>query len=409
VPGDGGARDDAAVLSIGLTGGIGAGKSAVSARLAEHGAVVIDADAIAREVVAAGTDGLAAVVAEFGTGVLTGDGELDRPALGALVFSEDKRRQALNAIVHPLVLSRSAELVVRAGPATLVVHDIPLLAENGLAAGFALVVVVHADKQARLDRLTANRGMSAEDAAARIRAQASDAERAAVADVLVSNDSTLAALQSRVDSLYDDRLAPFAANLAAGRTAASPGVRLHPYDPTWPEQYDRIAARLHAADGDQVLRVDHIGSTAVPGMAAKDVIDVLVTVADLDDADHLREPLQQSGYPRLDRIRGDAPRPPGSDPAPWGKRLHASADPGRPANVHLRPAGSPGWTFALAFRDWLRADGAARVAYEQHKQRLATEHADSRESYALAKEPWFELTWQQVQEWVARTGWQPPS
>lgn len=402
-------RDDALVLSIGLTGGIGAGKSAVASRLARCGAVVVDADAIAREVVRAGTPGLDAVVEEFGADVLCADGELDRPALGRLVFADEARRRALNAIVHPLVRARSAELVAHADADSLVVHDIPLLVENGMAAGFALTLVVRADEQTRLDRLTRHRGMTAEDAAARIRAQASDTERAAVADVLLPNEGDLAELQSRVDSLYADRLRPFADNLAAGRVATTAGVRLHAYDPTWPQQYDRIAARLQSAGGAAVLRVDHIGSTAVPGIVAKDIIDVQVTVADLDTADALREVLQRCGYPLVAGISQDAPRPPHSDPARWGKRLHAAADPGRPTNVHLRVAGSPGWRFALAFRDWLRADGAARQAYDSDKQRLAAEHADSRDRYAEAKEPWFDAAWPQVQDWITESGWQPPA
>lgn len=165
---------------IGLTGGIGAGKSAVARLLVAHGAVLIDSDRIAREVVAPGTPGLAAVVAEFGPGVLGPDGALDRPALGAVVFADPERLAALNAIVHPLVRARSAELEAAADPDAVVVHDVPLLAENGLQGLFDQVVVVDADEQVRLARLVELRGMAEEEARARMAAQATREQRLAV-------------------------------------------------------------------------------------------------------------------------------------------------------------------------------------------------------------------------------------
>lgn len=396
------------MLRVGLTGGIGAGKSMVAARLAEHGAVVVDSDVIAREVVEPGTDGLAAIVAEFGDRVLTSDGSLDRTALGRLVFGDDRRRRALNAIVHPLVGARAAELVAAAPADAIVVHDIPLLVENGLAPGFALVVVVLARKEQRVRRLVASRDLTEADVRARIASQATDEQRRAVANVVLDNSGMRANLVSRVDGLWSSRLVPFRDNLQSDQPAGAPSVTLAQYDPSWPEQYARIAARLATAGGSSVSRVDHIGSTAVPGLAAKDVIDVQVTVTSMADADALRDAFTDAGFPAVSRITGDAPRPPGADPAPWAKRLYGSADPGRPANVHLRVPGTPGWTFALAFRDWLRADADARAAYVTEKRRLARLHAAVRDDYAVAKEPWFDGAWPQVQAWVARTGWQPP-
>lgn len=396
------------MLRVGLTGGIGAGKSAVAGRLAEHGAVIVDSDRIAREVVAPGSAGLRAVVAEFGDHVLAPDGSLDRPALARLVFADAARRRALDAIVHPLVGARAGELTAAAPDDAVVVHDIPLLVENDLASGFALVVVVQAPQDQRVRRLVGSRAMTESDARARIASQACDEQRRTMADVVLDNSGTRDELLSRVDDLWSQRLAPFRDNLQNGRAAGTVGVTLAPYDATWPEQYDRIAARLTAAGGDRVRRVDHIGSTAVPGLLAKDVIDVQATVASMDAADALRDRFTGAGFPVVAPITGDAPRPPETDPAPWAKRLHGSADPGRPANVHLRVAGSPGWRFALAFRDWLRADSTARAEYAAVKQRLAAEHALVRDDYALAKEPWFDLAWPRVQAWTARTGWQPP-
>ncbi|MFE4518894.1 dephospho-CoA kinase [Kitasatospora sp. NPDC056783] len=190
------------MLKIGLTGGIGAGKSEVSRLFAAHGAVIVDSDVIAREVVAPGTDGLAAVIAEFGPQVLREDGTLDRPALGAIVFADPERLKALNAIVHPLVRARSAALEAAAAPDAVVVHDVPLLAENGLAPLFDLIVVVDAADEVRMERLVRLRGMTEEEARARMAAQASREERLAVADLVIDNGGGLAELAGRVDEVW---------------------------------------------------------------------------------------------------------------------------------------------------------------------------------------------------------------
>ncbi|GHH61026.1 dephospho-CoA kinase [Kitasatospora indigofera] len=192
------------MLKIGLTGGIGAGKSEVSRLFASYGAVVVDADLIAREVVAPGTEGLAAVLAEFGPDVLRADGELDRPALGALVFADPARLRALNAIVHPLVRARSAELEEAAAPDAVVVHDVPLLAENGLAPLYDLVVVVDAADEVRLDRLVRLRGMAEAEAESRMAAQATREDRLAVADLVIDNSGPLEALAPRVRQVWDE-------------------------------------------------------------------------------------------------------------------------------------------------------------------------------------------------------------
>ncbi|KUL54585.1 dephospho-CoA kinase [Streptomyces sp. NRRL F-4489] len=191
------------MVKVGLTGGIGAGKSEVSRLLASYGAVIVDADKIAREVVEPGTPGLAAVVAEFGADVLAPDGTLDRPKLGALVFSDPEKLKALNGIVHPLVGARSAELEASAGPDAVVVHDVPLLTENGLAPLYDLVVVVDAAPSTQLDRLVRLRGMSEEDAAQRMAAQATRAERLAVADLVIDNDGSLEALEPQVRKVWE--------------------------------------------------------------------------------------------------------------------------------------------------------------------------------------------------------------
>jgi dephospho-CoA kinase len=193
---------DHPVTLVGLTGGIGAGKSAVSARLRFLGATVIDADQLARDVVAQGTDGLAEVVAVFGEQVLDPDGGLDRPALGRLVFADADKRRALEAIIHPRVRARTAEMIAAAPPGSVVVNDVPLLVESGLAGGYDIVVVVQAPAEMRIERLTRERGMSEIEAKSRIAAQATDEQRRAAADVVIDNDGTLEELNARVDAVW---------------------------------------------------------------------------------------------------------------------------------------------------------------------------------------------------------------
>ncbi len=193
---------------VGLTGGIGSGKSAVARRLEAHGAVIIDADVLAREVVEPGTDGLAEVVAAFGDQVLDAGGALDRPALGRVVFADPGARARLEEIVHPRVRARTAEIIAAAPEDAVIVNDVPLLVEAGLASGYDVVIVVQTTESDRVARLAADRGMSEADARARIAAQASDDERRAVADIVIVNDGTLEELDAKVDAVWRERLAP---------------------------------------------------------------------------------------------------------------------------------------------------------------------------------------------------------
>ncbi|HEX6247523.1 MAG TPA: dephospho-CoA kinase, partial [Nocardioidaceae bacterium] len=178
-------------MRVGLTGGVASGKSTVAAMLRELGAVVIDADRLARDVVAQGTHGLAEVVAAFGEDVLTAEGELDRPAMGALVFGDEQARRRLEAIIHPRVRGCAAALEASAAPDAVVVHDIPLLVETGQATGFDAVVVVDVPVETQVTRLTDLRGMTREEAEARIAAQATREERLAVATHVIDNTGTL--------------------------------------------------------------------------------------------------------------------------------------------------------------------------------------------------------------------------
>lgn len=196
------------MLRVGLTGGIGSGKSEVSRRLAALGAVVIDADKAARDVVAPGTPGLTRIVDAFGDGVLLPDGSLDRPRLGEIVFGDDAARAKLNKIVHPLVHDHMRETEHRAiaDGTEVIVHDIPLLAEGGRdrSSGFDLIIVVDAPPLAQEERLVTLRGMAAEQAAARMAAQASREQRLAIADIVIDNSGTLADLDTRVREVWDE-------------------------------------------------------------------------------------------------------------------------------------------------------------------------------------------------------------
>lgn len=194
------------MLVVGLTGGIGSGKSEVAKRLAALGAVVIDADAIAREVVAPGTPGLQQIVEEFGETVLAPDGSLDRERMAAVVFGDDDARRRLNGIVHPLVGAAMVQRTVRAGehdPHAVVVNDVPLLAEGGLKDRYDVVLVVDVDPDTQLQRLE-QRGMTLEDAKARIAVQATREDRLALADIVIDNTGDLAALDQRVQEVWSE-------------------------------------------------------------------------------------------------------------------------------------------------------------------------------------------------------------
>lgn len=205
-------------VHVGLTGGIAAGKSAVAALLAERGALLVDSDVLAREVLEKGTPGLAAVQDAFGDRVITGDGELDRVALARIVFQDAAARERLNRIVHPRIRAQARRIVAEAGPDAVVVQDVPLLVETGQADAFDLVVVVEAPLEERLRRMVEDRGMTREDAEARIAAQATDEQRRAVADVVIVNDADLTRLRSVVDQVWERFMA--APDQDAPRTAS---------------------------------------------------------------------------------------------------------------------------------------------------------------------------------------------
>jgi dephospho-CoA kinase len=402
---------------VGLTGGIGSGKSMVAHRMAERGAVLIDADQVAREVVRPGTEGLRAVIDAFGAELLAPDGTLDRAALGSRVFGDEAARRRLEGIIHPRVRARTRELTEAAPPDSVVVNDVPLLAEAGLAATYHLVLTVQASEATRVDRLRGYRGMSEADAYARIRAQATDEQRRAVADVVLANESTVDDLLARVDRVWDDRLVPYQENVRLRRPARFEERPIVGYDPTWPAAYARLAVRIaHAAEG---RRVDHVGPTAVPGLPAVDVIDVQLTVDAVADADRLAGALAEAGFPRIDGMQRDASMSddpemaldlaqdpvldpalaPAPDQAQWEKRTHGSADPGRQVRLHVRVTGSPGWRAALLLRDWLRADPQARRDYAKQEY---TKQEDTK-----AGKPGLADLWPRAQEWARSTGWQP--
>jgi dephospho-CoA kinase len=222
---------------------MGAGKSTVAAALAERGAVIVDADRIAREVVEPGTPGLAALVDAFGEDILQGDGSLDRQALANKAFADDESRKTLNSITHPLVGKRVIELIEQAPADSVLVQDIPLLVENGMGPVFKLVIVVGLDVEERVRRLVEYRDIPEADARARIAAQATDEQRRAAADVWLDNSGSREAIEAEVAKLWDNRLAPFERNVREGNTAPIRDVLL-PHNPEWAAQAQRIIERL---------------------------------------------------------------------------------------------------------------------------------------------------------------------
>ena len=390
------------MLRVGLTGGIGSGKSMVAARLAQCGASIIDSDRIAREVLEPGTAGLRAVVSQFGNAILTEDGTLDRSALAARVFDDADALGRLNAIVHPLVAARAAELVAAAPADAILVQDIPLLVEAGMAAAFALVIVVHAEAAVRLRRLVEQRGRPESDAAARIAAQATDEQRQAVADVWLDNNGGLDQTHTAVDQLWKQRLVPFEANLRLrhpAERAASPVV-VRP-DCTWPQQAGRVMARVARVAGRRAHRIDHIGSTAVPGLDAEDVLNVQVVVDDLAVAEQLADDLVGAGLVRRHGRWWDN----AGDGTTWGKAMATNADPARAIDCHVRPATSPTWRQALLLREWLRAHPAGVREYAQLKRQAAAQPRGSAEGYADALAPFVASALDRAERWAQRTGW----
>lgn len=400
---------------MGLTGGIGAGKSTVAKELVELGAVIVDSDVVAREIVAPGSDGLAELVDAFGEDILHADGTLDRPALAAKAFASDDARAVLNAITHPRVGRRTAELVASAPGDAVVVQDIPLLVEGGMAPAFHLVAVVHADESERVRRLVELRGMPEADARARIAAQATEEQRREVADVWLDNTGDQRVLVEQVRRLWNERLMPFEENLRTGVAVEAEPV-LVPAREEWHRQAQRLIARLALAAGGAAKRIDHIGSTAVPGLAAVDVLDLQITVGDLAAADALAPALAAAGFPRIDDVVTDEPKPSygaggETDPAVWEMRLHGSADPGRPARVAVRVDGWPAQQFALLLRDWLSAVDTAKREYADLKAGAAadaaqrSDPAEAAAAYAALKAPWFDHAHHRAWEWAANTGW----
>ncbi len=302
------------MLLIGLTGGIGSGKSTVAERFAELGAVVVDADRIAREVVEPGTPGLAEIVDRFGPEVLDADGALDRPAMAATVFGDDEARAALNAITHPRIAERSAERFAGAPDDAIVVHDMPLLVELEMTPNYHLTVIVAAPEDVRVRRLV-ERGLEDSDARARIRAQATEQQRRAVADVWLDNSGTREQLLESVDTVWRQRLVPFEENVRLRRQARQRGPA--------PDEsaMRRVQARLEQLVDERASKVEWTGSTAEPG--TEGAIDFRVTLGSADEFDEVEENLSAGGFPRSEA--DDASR----------ERMHSSADPFLPVTVHL--------------------------------------------------------------------------
>ncbi len=316
-------------LLIGLTGGIGAGKSTVAALFRARGAAVVDADAIAREVVEPGEPALAALAEEFGHGILSEDGALDRAALATAAFASPDRTAALNAIVHPAIGDRTLARMTELADHGVVVHDVPLLVENGMTARYHLSVLVDVPEDIRLERLTTSRGLDRDDALRRIRAQADDAQRLLACDAVLDNSTTEQELAAGFTALWEDRIAPFSRHRADGTPAPIPA-------PASAESADggESPSALDAAGARLVARIEHIASavgitcttTHTAGPAG---VELVVTVQEGDDtAARMGRVLADAGYVRA---VGEAAALP-------GPVRYTHTDPGRPVLLMLSAA-----------------------------------------------------------------------
>ncbi|GAC55956.1 dephospho-CoA kinase [Gordonia hirsuta DSM 44140 = NBRC 16056] len=306
---------------MGLTGGIGAGKSTVAKTFVAHGAYHIDADRIAREVVEPGTEGLAALVEAFGSEILDDEGALDRAALATRAFADAQSTQKLNSITHPLIGARTAELIAAAPADAVILHDVPLLVEGSLAPLYDAVIVVHTPADLRFDRLVNRRGMDPADARQRIDAQASDEQRRAVADIWLDNSGTPEELAAQALTVWNERIVPLRDHHSAGTSPELPTIPVE-VDPAWGAVGARLVNRLWALLGAGAVAIAHVGPTAdgASGPPVVPVLDLDVIVADEAAAQAAAEVLSANGFAPLPGESG---------------RVHVAADPGRPARVRI--------------------------------------------------------------------------
>lgn len=307
--------------------------------LADLGAVIVDADRIAREVVEPGSEGLAELEAAFGPEVIAADGSLDRAALAGKAFADEESRLKLNSILHPRIGARTQAYVDAAPADSILVQDIPLIVEGGMGPAFDLVVVVHVDEAERLRRLTEYRGMDEADVKARMAAQATVEQRRAAADVWLDNGGVPGAIVEDVRALWIERLIPFERNISE-QTGAVAASEIVPANAEWADQARRAIARLTLASGGRTLAIEHVGPTSVPGQAARDCLDILVTVADAEKARELSSILGGAGFPLDAAVTAPDLADLQARATGGAYRLHRGSDPARPISVHLiSPAG----------------------------------------------------------------------
>ncbi|MCQ9366847.1 dephospho-CoA kinase [Brevibacterium sp. 91QC2O2] len=358
------------MLRIGLTGGIGAGKTTVAQLFRERGVPVVDADRVAREVVEPGMPALAALAHEFGPAVLDADGGLNRAELASRAFADQAHTDALNAIMHPAIAARSRELFASYERSSIVVHDVPLLVENDLAPDYQLSVLVDVPADIRLERLVAGRGLDPADAQARIARQADDETRRAVCDIHLDNAGDLSRVTDAFGKIFDLRLSPFAENLRLGLAAARGPVELRPR--SWPAETARTVARIRRATARLGLSgIEPSGPGAVADLPALDLMEFHLRV-DRPADPRLEVALEQAGF---------VPAP-GDWSDDWedgtpveALRRFASADPGRPTVLYVGEPGSRAFDFAVWLRELLRSDAAERASFAGQLAEIADEHA----------------------------------
>jgi dephospho-CoA kinase len=345
------------MLRVVVVGQSGAGRTTVCRRLSEHGAVVVADDC---------------------------------------VDTEGPQRAAVS--------SKAAAVVVQDGAAYTGV---------GIPTAFHLVVLVEAPEPERKARVANRAGLSpvvlSPKAPGLVRQSASALD--GLADVVLDNSRSMDCLLASVDTLWSNRIVPYSSNLMQNHMALYGAPMLMPPSPDWQAKAARLSAKVRSAVGKRALSVDHIGSTAIPNLPAKAVIDLQLTVSSLNGGDYLSAALRDIGFLRHPTIDSNVAHGPIIDAQQWKKFYFKSADPGCKANLHVRPHGTAGWRFALLFRDWLRQDPQIREEYLSLKRRLTAQHCQDTDTsqYALAKDPWFACAFPRMEEWALRSGWISPA
>lgn len=377
------------MIKIGLSGGIGSGKSTVVKMLSSCGAYIIDSDKLAREVVEPGTPGLHSIVEHFGEKVLAESGELNRNALSAIVFQSDEARKVLNSITHPRIAQRTQQLIEEAPRDSIIVHDTPLLVELNLGVFYDAVIIVWASMETRLHRLQKYRDMPQEEALSRIHAQTSDEIRSQTADVVIDNNSTVEAARAQVYDLFYHYLVPWRDHLIEGEPLSMPIslVSHQGKNPIAPKIIARLWTLLHSVTDSGIVSIEHIGATSMNLSLGQDIIDIHITVTHWNKKDIILSTLKDGGYVMV-KYRHDEEK--------LAEYILSSTNPLRKSCIYIHHVDNPCREMYLHSNEFLRLHPQYHQQYIQSKvEGLLSE------KYSHNKKLFFESLYPQIQQWRA--------